>query len=155
MHPGKPPGQPGGGRRRERWRQWLETPVKVLIIDDDVTIRHLLRVVLTPCGYDLRLAGTAEDGLRVISTERPDIVITDLRLPGMSGRELCERTDPLKQESPFLTILLSANPLADQSGWISELRDTVFIVKPFNQDALHKHIRHFLDKQTGSALRCG
>jgi CheY-like chemotaxis protein len=130
----------------------LKPPNRILIIDDDVTIRHLLSVVLSPLGFHLQSVGNAEEGLRIIETERPDVVITDMRLPGMSGRELCERTNPLKQKQSFLTILLSANPLADQSRWIESLQDTVFVVKPFSPSVLRKHVVHFMDKQSMSTL---
>lgn len=125
---------------------------RILIIDDDVTIRHLLRVILSRLGYEVILVGNAEDGLRIIQAERPHVVITDMKLPGMSGRELCERTNPLKRETPFLTILLSANPLADRSRWIETLQDTVFVVKPFNPSVLRKQVQHFADKLSVASL---
>jgi len=57
----------------------------VLVIDDDRKLRGLLTEYLATGGFEVIAAGRADDGLRLLRTERPEIVILDVMLPGMDG----------------------------------------------------------------------
>jgi len=63
----------------------------VLIVDDERTLARAVKTFLTEAGYEAEVAGDAEQALRMLETLRPDVVFSDLRLPGMSGIELMKR----------------------------------------------------------------
>ncbi|HSN90671.1 MAG TPA: response regulator, partial [Anaeromyxobacteraceae bacterium] len=69
----------------------------VLVVDDDASMRHLLSVILHDAGFESRAVASAEDALREIEQRAYDLVLTDVRMPGMGGlallREL-QRRDP-------------------------------------------------------------
>lgn len=62
---------------------------KVLIVDDQESVREVLAECLELGGYELCLASNGDEGLRQLSEHRPDLVITDMRMPGMDGYEFC------------------------------------------------------------------
>ena len=63
----------------------------VLIVDDERTLARAIKAFLTESGYEAEVAGDAEQALRLLETMRPDVVFTDVRLPGMDGIELLRR----------------------------------------------------------------
>jgi two-component system, OmpR family, KDP operon response regulator KdpE len=64
-------------------------PGRILVIDDESQITRVLRAALSAQGYDVRTANDPEEGLRVFRDWAPDLVITDLMMPVMSGVEVC------------------------------------------------------------------
>ena len=63
-------------------------PGRILVIDDEPQITRVLRASLSSQGYDVRTANDPEEALRVFKDWPPDLVITDLMMPGMSGVEV-------------------------------------------------------------------
>ena len=64
-------------------------PERILVIDDEPQITRTLRASLSTQSFDVRTANDPEEGLRVFREWAPDLVITDLMMPGMSGVEVC------------------------------------------------------------------
>ena len=62
---------------------------RVLVVDDEAQITRVLRASLSAQGYDVRAANDPEEALRVFEEWAPDMVITDLAMPVMTGIELC------------------------------------------------------------------
>ena len=63
----------------------------VLIVDDERTLARAVKAFLAEAGYEAEVAGDAEQALRMIETLRPDVVFSDVRLPGMNGIDLLKR----------------------------------------------------------------
>jgi PAS domain S-box-containing protein len=74
------------------------TGVKVLVVDDQVDARELVARVLTDCKAEVFSAGTAEEALRLIELERPDVLVSDIGMPDMDGFELLRRIRALGPE---------------------------------------------------------
>ena len=109
---------------------------KILVIDDEVHIARVIELKLRNHGYQVLKANNGEEGLHLIHSEQPDAVITDIMMPGLDGRTLCEQTNVLKQERPFLTMVLTCRISPDERSWINELDDTLFMEKPFSPSRL-------------------
>ncbi len=125
----------------------MESRPKILIVDDEVSIRRVVELKLRNSGYDVITARNGEEGLRMIYSEQPDAVVTDIHMPGMDGKTLCGRTDPLKAERRFLTIVLTARISPDERRWIEPLKDTCFMKKPFSPSKLLDQIERYLRKK--------
>ena len=120
---------------------------KVLVVDDAAHIRRVIELKLKKRGYQVTLAKNGEDGLNLIQTLQPDVVITDIMMPKMDGKTLCERTNELKKIRPFLTIVMTARISPTERDWIEQMQDTMFIEKPFSLSTILSSIEQYLVKQ--------
>ena len=81
--------------------------IKLLIVDDETIIRETLSKHIPWENLGVRVIGTAQDGLEaydIIMDEYPDIVITDIKMPGLSGLELLQRIKRLHAEVEFIVL---------------------------------------------------
>ncbi len=82
-------------------------PGRILVIDDEPQITRVLRAALSAQGFDVRTANEPEEGLQVFQDWPPDLVVTDLMMPGLSGVEVTRairaRPPPRCSSSPFAT----------------------------------------------------
>ena len=122
----------------------MEANKKVLIVDDEAPIRRVLEFKLKNKGYQVLIAENGAQGLELIKTQHPDAVITDIMMPEMDGQQLCEQTNGLKQERPFLTIVVTCRIDQDEQRWINQLQDTLFMEKPFSPARLVECIDQYL-----------
>lgn len=118
----------------------MEGNKTVLVIDDDAYIRRVVQLKLKIHGYQVLMARDGEEGLRLIQTRQPDVVVTDINMPKINGKTLCKLTNPLKQKRTFLTIIMTARISPDERDWIGAMTDTQFMEKPFSPSRLVRDI---------------
>ncbi|MBT2789240.1 response regulator [Paraburkholderia strydomiana] len=97
----------------------------VLLVDDDLENRWALQLALESRGHRVVLAGNGWDALRKAQADFPELVLTDLEMPEMSGRELCQRLKCRPVFSDIPVVLLSAMPEPEEEGirsWNAFLR---------------------------------
>jgi CheY-like chemotaxis protein len=105
---------------------------RVLIVDDDKVIQQLIEVNLELEGYDTSRASDGEEALGAVKSFRPDLVILDVMMPKMDGREVCRRikADAKTKHIPVVFLSARAQDLDVQSGL--ELGAAAYITKPFD-----------------------
>ena len=81
----------------------------VLLIDDDESIRKVLRLRLERAGYRVLIAQQGEEGLALATTERPALILLDLQMPRMDGREVLRRLKANPDTKPIPVILLTGD----------------------------------------------
>lgn len=117
---------------------------KVLVIDDEVHIRRVLELKMKNRGYHVIMAENGEEGFDIIQKQKPDIVISDINMPRMNGKTLVEKTNGLKKDRAFLTIIITARINPEDRDWIDNMQDTLFMEKPFSPariaDVVEKYI---------------
>ena len=118
----------------------------ILIIEDEPKSAKLARDYLERNGYRTRIAADGPAGLAAARRESPDLVVLDLLLPGMDGREVCRR---LRADSAVPIIMLTA--LAEETDQIVglELGADDYIVKPFSPAVLVARVRAMLRRSRG------
>ncbi len=106
----------------------------ILLVDDEEGIRKVLGLSLAEDGYDVITAVDGEDALRAFAERNPDIVLTDIKMPGIGGLELLKR---LKAANPEVEVIMLTGH-GDMELAIESLKNdaTDFITKPINDDVL-------------------
>src|SRR5688500_18007465 len=121
---------------------------RVLVIEDDQRIANLVRLYLTKEGHEVILTANGREGVRLAAEEGPDVVILDLMLPGLHGRDACLA---IRRRSAVPIIMLTA---------LDDTRDVVegldvgaddYITKPFNPNELVARVRAALRRARGLA----
>src|SRR5439155_15830410 len=92
-------------RRRRRRADDMTQAARILLVDDEVSIQRALKPLLRSRGYDVDVAGTAEEALRIVRSQAPDLIVLDLGLPDIEGVEVCRR---VRSESVVPIVVLSA-----------------------------------------------
>lgn len=125
----------------------MENNKLVLIIDDEAHIRRVIELKFKNQGYRVRTATNGEEGLELIKAHEPDVVITDIMMPKLDGKTLCERVNELKKERPFLTIVMTCRISPTEQDWINQMEDTVFVEKPFSLSTMLKCVDQYFNGQ--------
>jgi two-component system response regulator AtoC len=105
---------------------------RVLVVDDEENLRLVLRTLLTKSGYDVRTAADAEEALRAFEQFAPDFVLADVRMPGMSGIELCREL--AARGLPVTVIVMSAYGSLDLAIEAMKAGAYDYLAKPFKHD---------------------
>lgn len=125
----------------------MDLKEKVLIIDDDKNICELVSLYLLKEGYKVFTAFNGLEGLEKFETEKPDIIVLDIMMPGMDGWEVC-RTIKKRFSTPIL--ILSAKGETFDKVLGLELGADDYLVKPFDPKELVARVKAVLRRSTGS-----
>ena len=116
----------------------------ILIIEDNAHIRRVVELKLRKAGYQVLIAKDGEEGLNLIKSQHPDVVITDIAMPKLDGKAVCIKADEFKKEWPFLTLIVSCSLTFDEKKWINTMKDTQFMEKPFSPEKVLQCIDQYL-----------
>lgn len=109
----------------------------VLVVEDEELVRNFMRRVLAEAGYDVVSASNGQDAITMLRSLAVDLVITDIRMPGMDGRELGRLISNLAQAPPLLYASASDNPPAGEE----------YLEKPFTGLELIRMTRKILSQR--------
>jgi CheY-like chemotaxis protein len=115
-------------------------PKKIMVVDDENNLRELVRLILENEGYEVITAIDGNDCLEKLKDVKPDLVLVDMMMPNMSGRELCEkiRSNPKTKrlKLAFLTVAILSETGKDT---LRKMRVLDYIEKPFvNRDLVSR-----------------
>lgn len=130
-------------------------PGRILVVDDEPQITRVLRAALSAQGYDVRTANDPEEGLHVFKDWPPDLVITDLMMPGMSGIEVCHAVRALGA-IPVLVLSVREHERSKVEALDAGADD--YVTKPFSIQELLARVRAHLRRapeRTTTALEAG
>lgn len=115
--------------------------MRVLIVDDEPTICHLIAEKLKPLGFDVHTAPDGEKGLRRVGELKPDILILDVNMPRMNGFEVLERLRRDEKESRSYVLMLTARSGKDDLEQGLEHGADDYLTKPFELRELAARIK--------------
>ncbi|MFZ7112131.1 MAG: sigma-54-dependent transcriptional regulator [Desulfatiglandales bacterium] len=115
----------------------------ILIVDDEKNYLVVLDAILGPEGYETLTANNAHDALRLIRESDLDLVITDMKMPGMSGMELLEESKKIKPEIPI--IMMTAYGTIEMAVEAMKKRAYDYITKPFQNEELKLTVKKALE----------
>ena len=113
--------------------------MKVLVVDDDRSLRDALRRALSLAGYEVELAEGGQHGLTQIATTMPDAVVLDIGMPDIDGLEVCRRLRQAGNRVPVL-MLTARDAIEDRIDGLDAGADD-YLVKPFDVGELKARLR--------------
>jgi two-component system KDP operon response regulator KdpE len=114
------------------------TSAKILIVDDEPQIRRVLRTTLTSQGYTVAEARTGDEALEHIRSERPDLILLDVNMPGISGLETCRE---IRASSDIPIIMLTVRGSEKDKVQALDAGADDYGTKPFGSEELMARIR--------------
>ena len=129
---------------------------RILVVDDEAQITRVLRSMLAAQAYEIRIANDPEEALRVFDDWAPDLVVTDLMMPGMSGVEVCRR---IREKARTPIIVLSVRDRERSKIEALDAGADDYITKPFSSQELlarvRAHLRRAPERPIDSAIEAG
>jgi diguanylate cyclase (GGDEF)-like protein/PAS domain S-box-containing protein len=121
-----------------------DTPALILIVDDEVTVRKLLQMLLHSQGYHTLTASSGKEALALIARQPPDLILLDIMMPGMDGYEVASQLKAAQSTSSIPIIMLSA--LGEHSARLLGLEAGAedFLSKPVDSAELWLKVRNLL-----------
>ena len=130
-------------------------PGRILVIDDESQITRVLRASLSAQGYDVRTANDPEEGLRLFRDWPPDLVVTDLMMPGISGVDVC-RAIRSRGATPVIVLSVREHERSKVEALDAGADD--YVTKPFGIQELLARVRAQLRRapeRTTAAIEAG
>jgi len=116
----------------------------ILIVDDNDDIVTTYRVVLDRMGYRVVVARNGIECLDMIDEVKPDLVFLDVRLPGLSGSEVCRSIKDTAKTTDIPVIAMTASVSGDTRKMMSEVGADDFLLKPIDVSDINRVIKKFL-----------
>ncbi len=111
---------------------------RIVVIDDEKQIRRMLKIALSSAGYDVIEAENGRDGLSSVARQQPDLVILDLGLPDMDGKDVLKE---LREWSPVPVIVLSVRNQDNEKIIALDYGAQDYVTKPFSVEELLARVR--------------
>ncbi|MCP4982668.1 MAG: response regulator [Gammaproteobacteria bacterium] len=112
---------------------------KILIADDEPHVLRVLKLSLEKEGYAVETCANGKEALTRLEQEYPDILITDIQMPLMTGEELCRHIKQHMPERKFLIFVLTSRTEIEHREWSRDIDNLLFLEKPVS-------IRNLLEK---------
>ena len=122
---------------REALQEAALEGVRVLLVEDDANLRDAIATVLAECGAQVVAVGCGADALQVLKNQAPDVLVSDMAMPGMDGRSLLRRIRQLgarRGSIPAIALTAYASPVDRMKALLAGYQ--VFLPKPFDPTEL-------------------
>jgi len=102
----------------------------ILLVDDEPMTLRVMRQALEKDGFEIRTAFDGKDALEKIIMSPPDVLITDIDMPRMTGKELCQLIQEKMPDRRFPIFITTSLTALEHRNWSSEISDLTFVEKP-------------------------
>jgi len=117
---------------------------RVLVVDDEIHIVHVVAIKLRNNGYEVISAENGAEAFKMACEEKPDIIVTDFQMPVMTGLQLVEKLRKCEQTKDIPVIMLTARGFAVENEAKEKLQISEFLSKPFSPKDLLRSIEDAL-----------
>jgi len=104
----------------------------ILLVDDEPHVIRVLRLMLEREGYEVASANDGNEALEKMRARRPDVMVSDIQMAGMDGRELCRTTRARYPDEPFPIFVMTSMTASGEREWVRELANVDFLEKPLS-----------------------
>ena len=120
---------------------------KIFIVDDHPPVIRVMRLGLESAGYEVITAANGAECLAKLLEETPDFLVTDIDMPRMNGRELCEAIQNQFPDRHYPIVVLTSRTELEHRDWTSGIDNLRFMEKPVSIQKLQKLIAETLDSE--------
>jgi two-component system response regulator PilR (NtrC family) len=118
---------------------------RILIADDEPSLRDMLRIVLRRDGFDVLLAANGAEAIATLEKERVDLLLSDIRMPDVGGVDVLRAAKTLNRD--IIAIMMTAFASTDSAVEAMRLGAVDYFTKPFNMDELRLKVRQHVEAQ--------
>jgi len=120
-------------------------PKTIMVVDDEPHLVELVSAILEQEGYNVVTAENGQEALKKLETVTPDLILLDMMMPGMSGREVCERMRKNPKTANIKVAFLTVAQFSEVGkNVLKELKVADYITKPFTNMDLVKRVKDLL-----------
>jgi len=119
-------------------------PKKIMVIEDELDLLKIITFRIKKSGYEIITATDGNTGIALIEEHRPDLILLDLRIPGIDGWEVCRRIKGHKQLCYIPVILLSASVCEINDETVKQIGAQDYLRKPFEPQSLIEKIKKLI-----------
>ena len=103
---------------------------KIMLVDDEMHILRIMKLSLEKQGYDITTCNNGQVAFEALAQGWPDVLITDIQMPRMTGEELCKNIELEYPERSFLIIVLTSRTEIEHREWSAKIKNLQFLEKP-------------------------
>lgn len=129
----------------------MDEPKKILLIDDEVNLQQLVKIVLGSKGYLVETADNGQDGLDKLEEANPDLIILDMNMPVMGGLEFYQKICDAWSRPKYPILILTAR--ANMEEFFKGMDVDGFMTKPFEIDDLLAEVQRIIEKRSHGAVK--
>lgn len=121
----------------------------ILVVDDEPHVSRVVKLRLEEVGYHVELASNGEEALEKLREESFDAMITDVVMPRMTGRELCQRISKELPDVDLLIFVVTSSSEMEHRDWVNEVPRAELIEKPISTTRLIARLQRRLEREPG------
>jgi len=104
--------------------------LRLILADDEAPTARVMSLALTKQGYEVEVCHDGAEALKAVLANPPDVLVTDIEMPVMTGQELCEQLEKLLPDRTFPVYVITGVTDLVHRKWTREIRDLHFLEKP-------------------------
>lgn len=120
----------------------------ILLVDDEPMILRVMRVALEKVGYRVITAVDGKDALEKLEASHPDILVTDIEMPRMTGKELCLEIQKTITDRQFPIFISTSLTAMEHREWSRKIPNLIFLEKPISIRKLRSAISEFVTEES-------
>lgn len=125
----------------------------ILVVDDEAHITHVVSLKLRNAGYEVRTAGDGEEAYELACASPPDLIITDLQMPYMSGLALCLKLKATRATAHVPAVMLTARGHALEEHDLEKTNILLVLSKPFSPRQILETVEQILSSEVDKRSR--
>ena len=111
-------------------------PIRILVADDEVHMRRVVTMFLERAGYAVETASNGKEALDAILKRPPDVLLTDINMPQMTGQQLCQELQKQLPERTFPIFVMTSMTERDSRDWQAKIPNSSLLEKPVSMRVL-------------------
>lgn len=137
------------------YSQGTDSMRKIMLVDDEMHILRILKLSLEKQGYSIDPYNNGQDALQALHQAHPDVLITDIQMPRMTGEELCKNIDLEFPDRDFVIFVITSRTEIEHREWSSRISNLQFLEKPISMKKLSSILEDYFSQQADNRESTG